>query len=406
MSRNGLKYLVRAMKVSTLALFWVTVVACVPAVCCTTDEQPPTPFPTLPTDPAEVRDHVGASDSESTDDGSPLPSGDGDSASESDLDDDSSGDADDSEGPPGPTEPEPVVEPVRYVVFGDIQGGYNDVWPQAVSQVDTHDVDAALYVGDMIDTASDWSKWRAAAPNLPTFAAAGNHEYSDSRYRVPAWDEQFSFPHNGPATIWATEICERLNQQAMVNAAQNTVYRVDNGNLRLIVLNANTYEARREIFAPDNVLRDAGCSPSQRPYEQWLEFQRRWLEDELASAGDMRTVVMFHHPIVSSKQNRPATMLRAAWNETLQSADLVLTGHDHLYARHGGANGAHFVTSVTGRKFYPDTSMDDWNAAGVMPKVWIERTSTYGILEVGECLSWTAHRVDNKSVVDSVELCD
>lgn len=388
MSRNGLKFVVGAMKASTFALLWVTLVACVPAVCCTTDEPTPEPFPTGPTEPAEVNHSDGGSDT--TD-----PS---ESTSPSDVE---------SEPEPGSdADPEPEIAPVRFVVFGDVQGGYNDVWPQAVSQVATHEVDAALYVGDMIDTPSDWSKWREVAPNLPTFAAIGNHEYLDSRFRVPLWDEQFSFPLNGPSTVWATETCTRLNQQAMVNAAENTVYRVDQGNVRLIVLNANTYEARREIFAPDDVLRDAGCSPSQRPYGQWLDFQQQWLAEELATAGEKRTVVMFHHPIISSKQNRPATALREAWNETLQSADLVLTGHDHVYARHGGDDGAHFVTSVTGRKFYPDTSMDDWNAAGVSPKVWVERTSTYGILEIGECLSWTAHSVADKSVIDSFKQCE
>ena len=63
--------------------------------------------------------------------------------------------------------------------------------------------------------------------------------------------------------------------------------------------------------------------------------QLSWLRDTLSAARDVRcTVAYWHHPLFSSGPNGDSGVMRDAWR-TLQEfrADVILTGHDHIYER-------------------------------------------------------------------------
>ena len=64
--------------------------------------------------------------------------------------------------------------------------------------------------------------------------------------------------------------------------------------------------------------------------------QGQWLRDELATAHARCTIAFWHHPLYSSGQNGPQIQTREAYRQLYNAgADVVLTGHDHLYERFG-----------------------------------------------------------------------
>ena len=86
------------------------------------------------------------------------------------------------------------------------------------------------------------------------------------------------------------------------------------------------------------------------------EMDRQWLRSALpAEAGDRWTIVLFHHPVFSPGMHgsTPAfTDLPAIFEE--YGVDLVLNGHDHLYARIEETGGIRYVvTGGGGAPVYP-----------------------------------------------------
>lgn len=150
------------------------------------------------------------------------------------------------------------------------------------------------------------------------------------------WRSQFTLPLNGPREL------------------QETVYYLDYQGVRFISLNSN-----------------------EQP-----ELQTGWLRDVLSRNPHRWTVVTFHHPIFSPAANRDNPHLRALWKPLLDEfrVDLVLSGHDHTYARTGDveprqsagttnfpsgyqqaydpAIGTVYVVSVSGPKMYAQDHTD------------------------------------------------
>lgn len=59
-----------------------------------------------------------------------------------------------------------------------------------------------------------------------------------------------------------------------------------------------------------------------------------WLRNDLANSRARCTVAYFHHPLYTSGQNGPQNISRDLWRMLYTAgADLVLSGHDHLYER-------------------------------------------------------------------------
>jgi 3',5'-cyclic AMP phosphodiesterase CpdA len=134
-----------------------------------------------------------------------------------------------------------------------------------------------------------------------------------------------------------------------------------------------------------------------------LESNRRqpeqiaWLREVLKNNPQRWTILTFHHPIFSPANNRDNPELRAAWKPVFDEfkIDLVLTGHDHSYARSGdisgrggsvnipaGYNQAYdprigtvYVVSVSGPKMYNVTTEFAVRSA--------EDTQLYQIIKVG-----------------------
>lgn len=89
-----------------------------------------------------------------------------------------------------------------------------------------------------------------------------------------------------------------------------------------------------------------------------------------------------HEGPFASRGDRSGARIRQAFLPTLEQygADLVLSGHDHSYAR-GQKAGVAYVVSDSGPKFY-DTSSKDWTRGGATRLTSAYRTSTYQVVDV------------------------
>lgn len=137
--------------------------------------------------------------------------------------------------------------------------------------------------------------------SLPLINCAGNHEYSKGIRRVlsPLWKETFPQPANGP-----------------LNFIGRTYY-IDFPYLRYIVLDTNGIHDLRDFTR----------------VVTWLKSVIRFPYSTAQSAVKPFTVVMMHHPVLSSAKGRFNLGVFTFFIRTLYGADVVFAGHDHNYAR-------------------------------------------------------------------------
>ncbi len=187
-----------------------------------------------------------------------------------------------------------------------------------------------LFTGDLLDLPqydSLWEEWFSSTgfihSVMPSILAPGSHEYAlktgdDVRWDVfsPTWRAHFTLPENGPKGL------------------EGRAYFVDYQGVRFVVLDAQ--------------------------YER--EEQSRWLDAVLADNSNKWTIIAFHEPVFSIAEDRDEHNTRDAFMSLMDrySVDLVLTGHDHGYARSKrlrggkvvGEGGTVYVVSVSGPQGY------------------------------------------------------
>jgi 3',5'-cyclic AMP phosphodiesterase CpdA len=270
-----------------------------------------------------------------------------------------------------------------FIYFGDAQNDVKTHWSRVFREAFREAPRAAftLHAGDLINRAhrdAEWGEWFGAPgwvnASVPVVATPGNHEYGalTAEERAPRvlsrnWRPQFAFPENGPSGL--EETCWFLDYQGV----------------RIVSLDSNRMQ----------------------------EEQVPWLREVLANNPSRWTVLTFHHPLFSPARDRDNAKLREAWKPVLDEfkVDLVLTGHDHTYARSGvvdprirvgttnvakGYNqvydpaiGSVYVVSVSGPKMY-DLSSDDWAVRAA------EDTQLYQIVTIdGDELRFEARTATN-----------
>lgn len=271
------------------------------------------------------------------------------------------------------------ARPFTFVYFGDAQNEVKSMWSRVVREAYRDAPKAAfmLHAGDLINHAhadGEWGEWHQAASHIqrmiPCIATPGNHEYGHlpgdeivdlEKQLSTHWRPQFCFPENGPA------------------GQAELAYYIDYQGARIVSLNSNRQQAE----------------------------QVPWLESVLAENPQRWTVLTFHHPIYSPKENRDNPQLRALWQPVFDKfkVDIVLQGHDHSYARTklmvgdqnvtGGGTarsdaGTVYVVSVSGPKMY------DLGRKEFMARV-AEDTQLYQIIHIdGDELRYEARTAVGK----------
>jgi 3',5'-cyclic AMP phosphodiesterase CpdA len=276
-----------------------------------------------------------------------------------------------------------------FIYFGDAQNDIRTHWSRVFREAFRQAPRAAftLHAGDLINNAhrdEQWGEWFGAPAwvnaSVPVVPSPGNHEYakldekdaSAPRVLSRNWRPQFTLPENGPAGV--AEIVE-------------TCYFFDYQGARIISLDSN---ARQDEQVP-------------------------WLREVLRNNPQRWTILTFHHPIFSPARNRDNPKLRELWKPVFDEfkVDLVLTGHDHTYARSGdvsgrvpvgdtnlpkGYNQAYdpaigtvYVVSVSGPKMYDLTPGDRWAVR------FAEDTQLFQVITVdGDQLRFEARTATNR----------
>lgn len=251
---------------------------------------------------------------------------------------------------------------VRILYLGDAQNDIWAHWSRVIRQaiLSGTSPDLILHAGDLINKAqndAEWGDWHRAAgwinASVPSVATPGNHEYpvglpiggKSITNLAQHWRPQFNLPENGPKGL------------------EETCYFLDYQGVRLISLNSN----------------------------ERLAEQAKWLEGVLANNPCKWTIVTFHHPVWSGAKTRDSQAVRQAWRKILETnkVDLVLTGHDHTYARGVSPeasgmepgpftdHGTVYVIAVSGPKMYEPSKLP-WMRTS------LKDTQTYQLVEVGE----------------------
>jgi hypothetical protein len=259
--------------------------------------------------------------------------------------------------------------PLTFIYLGDSQGS-NALYSRVVRQAYRSAPDASfmIFSGDLVDGGSggiphdeEWGSWHAAGgfihAEVPVLPTPGNHEYYDPAVRGKRelnrhWRAGFTLPENGPEGL------------------EETAYYVDYQGVRFIFLNS------------DVMMRNESLANSQT----------MWLEELLKNNPYKWTVMTFHHPLYSTSARRDNTTIRERLKPLIDkyNVDLVLTGHDHTYARgqmmpdglekKGRRAGTVYVVSVSGAKQYQQDAAPWWDRGMAFTQTWQEVTVNGNIL--------------------------
>ena len=216
------------------------------------------------------------------------------------------------------------VEPFVFLYFGDAQNNIFSLWSRSIrtAVLEAPRARFMIHAGDLVEhknNAREWNEWFSAGgwifAAIPSLPVTGNHEYKiwkdTSRALSRFWRPQFTLPQHAIAGL------------------EETFYYLDYQGVRIIVLNSN----------------------------RKIKKQAEWFENVMKHNPNHWTIVTFHHPVYASALSRDNKKLKKYWKPILDKfgVDLVLQGHDHVYARGRGpgqVDGPVYVTSVSGPKMY------------------------------------------------------
>lgn len=241
-------------------------------------------------------------------------------------------------------------EEFSFIYFGDAQNEVKSMWSRVIrnSYKMFPKVDFMLHAGDLInsrDSNLEWGEWFYAGSfihaTIPSVATPGNHEYKNE-VLTPLWQPQFNLPKNGPL--------KELNE---------TTYVIDYQDLKLISLDAVSFDDK----------------------EYSRKAQVKWLDSILTHNTKKWTALFLHYPVLSvaKKREDDNLLMKNVLRPVIEKhkVDLVLTGHDHNYARGSVKNtptgvagvyetGTVYAVSVSGPKMYESAD-----------KEWMERRGEY-----------------------------
>ena len=194
-----------------------------------------------------------------------------------------------------------------FIYFGDPQTNLKSEWSRVIRASYNYSPSTAfmLYGGDIINRAGkdvEWQEWFEAGSYIygmvPQALTPGNHDYKDLQLD-PHWEYQFTQPGNGPKEV------------------KNTCFFSDYKNLKIISIDSAT----------ESELEDENGSAFVK--------QRLWLDSLLTANTKEWVIVTTHLPFNSPKDTRDNPQMRKYFQPILEKhgVDMVLTGHDHSYAR-------------------------------------------------------------------------
>jgi len=332
--------------------------------------------------------------------------------------------------------------PFTFVYFGDAQNDIRTHWSRVFREAFREAPRAAftLHAGDLINRAEsdgEWAEWFGAPAwvngTIPVIATPGNHEYFN--LNAGPENERLWTTKQGDAIAVTTTVAPTRDAQGKAIRYDVTAHVADGRRAHATLNGKEEFTAVDDGFTgltgytmedltgrePDNPpLRDRVANPGTRTLSRlwapqftfprngppgleesayYIDYQGArivslnsnerqaeqvaWLRTVLADNPQRWTILTFHHPIFSPARGRDNASLRTLWRPVFDEfkVDLVLTGHDHTYARSGDVSGGLrvgttnvaagysqvydpaigtvYVVSVSGPKMY-DLTNDTW----------------------------------------------
>jgi hypothetical protein len=249
-------------------------------------------------------------------------------------------------------------QPFTFLYLGDSQGS-NSLFSRVIRKAFRSEQDAAfmIFSGDLVDGGTggilqddEWAEWYNAAgfitAEVPVAPVPGNHEYYNPFERQRRelnryWRPGFTLPENGPAGL------------------EETAYTFDYQGVRFIFIDS------------DEMLRN----------DDYAMEQTSWVEKMLQDNQCRWTIMTFHHPLFSTYEMRDNKKIRDLLKPLIDTyhVDMVLTGHDHTYARgtvmpageeKKGRTGTVYVVSVSGPKQYRQDASSWWDTGYTNTQTW------------------------------------
>ena len=289
-------------------------------------------------------------------------------------------------------------EPFRFLYVGDEQNSIKSLWSRSIRRAYAAAPDARFLVhaGDLVAEGYDdrlWGEWSDAlgfiSATVPSIPVPGNHDLHrppgspDAKTSLAAawpWRRHFARPANGP------DLDDMPGQS----------YYVDYQGVRFIALDVNAFA-------------EEGFEAAAR--KRVTDKEVEWVAKVLSDNPNHWTIVVQHQGIYAIAQGREYAAMRAALAPLYEKyrVDLVLQGHDHVYARthkiardrivDPAAPGVIYAISVSGPKMYKTQKVNSQYKAKM-----IEDKQFYQIVDVSpERLALTAYSIDG-AVADGFEL--
>src|ERR1035438_3126842 len=255
----------------------------------------------------------------------------------------------------------------RFLYVGDAQNDIKSRWSRVIRAAYAKAPKSAFIVhaGDLVASGYRddlWGEWYDSmgfiVPTSSCLPIVGNHELekpagAPKSLALPAiWKHEFAYPLNGP------------------DLPDNESYYFDYQGVRFLSLNVNILEDEKNFDA-------------NRPA---IEQMVAWVDKTLKGNPNRWTIVTQHQGMYSMAEKRNYVKMREMLLPTYEKygVDLVLQGHDHLYARSrkiaGGkvvaadASGIVYVISVSGPKMYEVTPTFEPLMAKVIPHTQMFQT--------------------------------
>lgn len=188
-----------------------------------------------------------------------------------------------------------------FILMGDVQDSAKGLSHQIFQEIQTAnpDVDFWLFGGDFVERPID-DYWQLAFDDLdsvatlkPVLSISGNHEYLKGFHGVLDARMGYVFGYY---------------QQSKVG--NNHVYSFSYRGARFFLLDSNA--------------------------DAWqLVAQHYWLKEQLENSNEKWKIVVLHHPLHSNKGEYYNPLIKWAFKSLVEDSgvDLVLQGHEHVYAR-------------------------------------------------------------------------
>ncbi|HEY4577517.1 MAG TPA: metallophosphoesterase family protein [Yaniella sp.] len=273
-------------------------------------------------------------------------------------------------------------DPFTFTWYADGQNDLTEKWTPVVELTSKAfpNSELTLQTGDLINYSveNEWEEWftitdgeRQTENWLP---AIGNHEYSRDTV-AEYWNANFTVPANGPSNVGNS--FDAPYRELIANHMENRVYYTDYQGVRYITLNSH-FRTQSHLEGEQGV--DLPDISSGEWREMYMGMQAEWLDGVLEESDANWNIVQFHHPTFSVSQGRDNADVREAMLPVIKehNVDLVLSGHDHTYARgfldddatgnEGVTDGPVFAVSNSGPKYY--------NLANDASNVWLNNGAT------------------------------